>query len=103
MQGNKNASAVRNKHLKNKTGNVKHKKLKLEDNVLMKRNKGKRNKSAKLSMLFNLNVTGHHALKVKTIVAIMMIDLMVEDHIIEHERLRYMKNQVITKHQVKKV
>ena len=45
----------------------------------------------------------HHALKVKTIVAIMMIDLMVEDHIIEHERLRYMKNQVFTKHQVKKV
>ena len=92
-----------NKHLKNKTGNVKHKKLKLEDNALMKRNIGKRTKSDKSSMLFNLNVMEHHALKVKTIVAIMMIDLMVEDHIIEHERLRYMKNQVFTKHQVKKV
>ena len=94
---------MHNKHLKNKTGNVKHKNLKLEDNALMKRNKGKRTKSAKSSMLFNLNVMEHHALKVKTIVAIMMIDLMVEDHIIEHERLRYMKNQVFTKHQVKKV
>ena len=94
---------MNNKHLKNKTGNVKHKKLKLEDNALMTRNKVKRTKSAKSSMLFNLNVMEHHALKVKTIVAIMMIDLMVEDHIIEHERLRYMKNQVFTKHQMKKV
>ena len=92
-----------NKHLKNKTSNVKHKKLKLDDNALMKRNIGKRTKSEKSSMLLNLNVMEHHTLKVKTIVAIMMIDLMVEDHIIEHERLRYMKNQVFTKHQVKKV
>ena len=94
---------MNNKHLKNKNGNDKYKKLKLEGNALMKRNKGKRNKSAKLSMLFNLNVTGHHALKVKIIAAIMMIDLMVEDHIIGHERLREMRNKVITKHQVKKV
>ena len=88
VQGNKSVSAMNNKHLKNKNGNDKHKKLKLEDNTLMKKNKGKRTKSAESSMLFNLNVMGHHALKVKTIVAIMMIDLMVEDHITGHERLR---------------
>ena len=74
---------MNNKHLKNKSGNDKHKKLKLEDNAFLKRNKGKRAKSAKSSMLFILN-----ALKVKTIAAIMMIDLMVEDHNIGHERLR---------------
>jgi hypothetical protein len=39
-------------------------------------------------MLINLLVIGHHAVKVKTTVYIMMIDLMVEDHIIKHERLR---------------
>jgi hypothetical protein len=45
-------------------------------------------------MLFILN-----ALMVKTITSIMMIDLMLEDHLQGQE----MKNQVITKHQVKKV
>ena len=90
---------MNNKHLKNKNGNDKHKKLKLEGNTFMKWNKGKRNKSAKSSMLFNLNVMGHHALKVKIIAAIMMIDLMLEDHL----QGREMRNQVITKHQVKKV
>ena len=79
---------MNNKHLKNKNGNDKYKKLKLEGNALMKRKEGKRIKSAKSSMLFNLNVMGHHALKVKTIAAIMMIDLMVEDHIIGHGKLR---------------
>jgi hypothetical protein len=79
---------MNNKHLKNKSGNDKHKKLKLEDNALLKRNKDNRNKSAKSSMLLNLNVVGHQARKVKTIVAIMMIALMVEDHIVGHEKLR---------------
>jgi hypothetical protein len=41
----------------------------------------------------------HHALKVKIIVAIMMIDLMVEDHLLGRE----MRSQVFTKHQMKKV
>ena len=85
---------MNNKHLKNKSGNDKCKKLKLEDNAFMKRNKGKRATSAKSSMLFILN-----ALKVKIIAAIMMIDLMLEDLLQGQE----MKNQVITKHQVKKV
>jgi hypothetical protein len=60
----------------------------------MKKNKGKRTKNAKSSMLFILN-----ALKVKKIAAIMMIDLMLEDHLQGQD----MRNQVITKHQVKKV
>lgn len=90
---------MNNKHLKNKNGNDMHKKLKLEGNALMKRNKGKRIKSAKSSMLFNLKEMGHHVLHAKTIIAIMMIDLMVEDHLLGRE----MRNQVITKHQVKKV
>ena len=85
---------MNNKHLKNKSGNDKCKKLKLEDNAFMNRNKGKRAKSAKSSMLFILN-----ALKVKIIAAIMMIALMLEDLL----RGQEMKNQVITKHQVKKV
>ena len=85
---------MNNKHLKNKSGNDKHKKLKLEDNAFMKKNKGKRAKSAKSSMLFILN-----ALKVKIIAAILMIVLMLEDLLQGQE----MKNQVITKHQVKKV
>ncbi len=42
---------MNNKHLKNKNGNDKYKKLKLEGNALMKRKKGKRIKSAKSSML----------------------------------------------------
>jgi hypothetical protein len=54
-------------------------------------------------MLINLLVIGHHAVKVKTTVVIMMIALMVEDHLIKHEMLRWRKTQVITKHQVKKV
>ena len=76
---------MNNKHLKNKSGNDKYKKLKLE---------GKHTKSAKSSMWFNRN-----ALKVKIIAAIMMIGLMQEDHLQGQD----MKNQVITKHQVKKV
>ena len=90
---------MNNKHLKNKNGNDKYKKLKLEGNAFMKRNKGKRIKSAKSSMLCNLNIMVHPALKVETIVAIMMIDLMEEDHLLGKE----MRNQVITKHPVKKV
>jgi hypothetical protein len=39
-------------------------------------------------MLINLLVIGHHAVKAKTTVDIMMIDLMVEDHLIKHEMLR---------------
>jgi hypothetical protein len=85
---------MNNKHLKNKSGNDKHKKLKLEDNAFMMKKRGKRTKSAKSSMLFILN-----ALKVKIIAAIMMIALMLEDLLQGQE----MKNQVITKHQVKKV
>lgn len=85
---------MNNKHLKNKSGNDKHKKLKLEDNAFMKRKKGKRTKSAKSSMLFILN-----ALKVKIIAAIIMIVLMLEDLLQGQET----RNQVITKHQVKKV
>ncbi|XP_047079743.1 mRNA export factor GLE1-like [Lolium rigidum] len=73
---------MNNKHMKNKHGNDKHKKLKLEGNAFIKRNKGKRNKSAKSSMLFNLNMMGHHALKVKIIAAIMMIDLMMLDNFV---------------------
>ena len=90
---------MNNKHLKNKSGNDKYKKLKLEDNAFMKRKKGKRIKSAKSSMLCNLNIMVHLALKVETIVTIMMIDLTEEDHLLGKE----MRNQVITKHQVKKV
>ena len=90
---------MNNKHLKNKNGNDKYKKLKLEGNALMKRKKGKRIKSAKSSMLCNLNIMVHPTLKVETIVAIMMIDLTEEDHLLGKE----MRNQVITKHQVKKV
>ena len=90
---------MNNKHLKNKNDNDKYKKLKLEGNAFMKRKKDKRIKSAKSSMLCNLNVMAHHALKVKIIVAIMMIDLMVEDHLLGRE----MRSQVFTKHQVKKV
>ena len=90
---------MNNKHLKNKNGNDKYKKLKLEGNALMKRKKGKRIKSAKSSMLCNLNIMVHSARKVETIVAIMMIDLTEEDHLLGKE----MRNQVITKHQVKKV
>ena len=65
---------MNNKHLKNKNGTDKYKKLKLEGNDFMKRNNGKRTMSTKSSMLSILN-----ALQVKIIAAIMMIDLMLEE------------------------
>ncbi|KAK1642189.1 hypothetical protein QYE76_059994 [Lolium multiflorum] len=51
----------------------------------MKKKKGMRLKSANSSMLCNLNIMVHPALKVETIVTIMMIALMEEDHLLGRE------------------